>query len=60
MIVKSENDIVLKIEKNLYSAGCDEAGAGCGASDLLVAAVILDPKNPIVDSTVDKKTGGRL
>lgn len=27
--------------------GCDEAGAGCGASDLVVAGVVLDPKHPI-------------
>ena len=36
-----------KIIDTLYSAGCDEAGAGCGAGDLLVAAVILDPQKPI-------------
>ena len=30
-------------------------GAGCGASDLLVAAVILDPKNPIVGLNDSKK-----
>ena len=30
-------------------------GAGCGASDLLVAAVILDPKNPIAGLNDSKK-----
>ncbi len=30
-------------------------GAGCGASDLLVAAVILDPKNPIEGLNDSKK-----
>ncbi len=39
--------IIQKATSTLYTAGCDEAGAGCGASDLLVAAVILDPAHPI-------------
>lgn len=47
--------IKIKINETLYSAGCDEAGAGCGASDLLVAAVILDPNNPITGLNDSKK-----
>lgn len=47
--------IQIKINETLYSAGCDEAGAGCGASDLLVAAVILDPNNPITGLNDSKK-----
>ena len=53
--MRTEQEIKEKIEQTLYSAGCDEAGAGCGASDLLVAAVILDPKNPISGLNDSKK-----
>lgn len=53
--MRTEQEINEKIATTLYSAGCDEAGAGCGASDLLVAAVILDPKNPIVGLNDSKK-----
>lgn len=52
--MRNEEQIKSKIVETLYSAGCDEAGAGCGASDLLIAAVILDPKNPI-DGLNDSK-----
>ncbi|HMW39720.1 MAG: ribonuclease HII [Saprospiraceae bacterium] len=34
-------------KKNLYEAGCDEAGRGCLAGPVVAAAVILDPSNPI-------------
>lgn len=53
--MRNEEQIKSKIMETLYSAGCDEAGAGCGASDLLVAAVILDPKNPIEGLNDSKK-----
>ena len=53
--MRNEEQIKSKIIETLYSAGCDEAGAGCGASDLLVAAVILDPKNPIEGLNDSKK-----
>lgn len=53
--MRNEQEIKDKIIATLYSAGCDEAGAGCGASDLLVAAVILDPKNPIAGLNDSKK-----
>jgi ribonuclease HII len=53
--MRTEEQIKNKIIETLYSAGCDEAGAGCGASDLLVAAVVLDPKNPIVGLNDSKK-----
>lgn len=35
-------------------AGCDEAGAGCGAGDLVVATVVLDPTSPILGLTDSK------
>lgn len=53
--MRNEEQIKTKIEETLYSAGCDEAGAGCGASDLLVAAVILDPNKPITGLNDSKK-----
>lgn len=34
--------------KNLLEAGCDEAGRGCLAGPVVAAAVILDPKKPIL------------
>ncbi len=51
----NENKIREKIKNLTFYAGCDEAGAGCGASDLLVAAVILDPNNPIEGLNDSKK-----
>lgn len=51
----TEQQIKNKINTFLYSAGCDEAGAGCGASYLLVAAVILNPQNPIIGLNDSKK-----
>lgn len=51
----NENRIREKIKNLTFYAGCDEAGAGCGASDLLVAAVILDPNNPIEGLNDSKK-----
>lgn len=53
--MRNEEQIKKMVEELIYSAGCDEAGAGCGASDLLVAAVILDPKNPILGLNDSKK-----
>lgn len=35
-------------------AGCDEAGAGCGAGDLVVASVVLDPHHSIKGLTDSK------
>ena len=49
--MRNENEIKEKVMQTLYSAGCDEAGA----SDLLVAAVILDPNNPIEGLNDSKK-----
>lgn len=54
-VIVTEEQIKAKVNLNVYSAGLDEAGAGCGASDLLVAAVILDPKNPIEGLNDSKK-----
>lgn len=53
--MRNEQEIKQKIIETLYSAGCDEAGAGCGASDLVVASVILDPKNPVSGLNDSKK-----
>ena len=53
--MRNEQEIKDKIIATLYSVGCDEAGAGCGASDLLVAAVILDPNSPIEGLNDSKK-----
>lgn len=46
--MRNEEQIKNKIKKL-------NKGAGCGASDLLVAAVILDPKNPIEGLNYSKK-----
>ncbi|MFI3256588.1 MAG: ribonuclease HII [Psittacicella sp.] len=47
---------MLELTKNLtFIAGVDEAGAGCLAGDLVVAAVILDPNNPIIGLDDSKK-----
>lgn len=45
--------IVLKmlepyLEKGRLEAGCDEAGRGCLAGPVVAAAVILNPKKPII------------
>lgn len=53
--MKSEFEIKQKIQQYVYSAGCDEAGAGCGAGDLFVAAVILNPECPIAGLNDSKK-----
>lgn len=53
--MRNEEEIKDKIIVTLYSAGCDEAGAGCGASDLVVAAVILNPEKPIEGLNDSKK-----
>jgi len=34
-------------KKNVYEAGCDEAGRGCLAGPVVAAAVMLDPDKPI-------------
>lgn len=54
-IVKTEEEIKDKISITLYSAGVDEAGAGPLCGDLVVAAVILDPNNPIIGLNDSKK-----
>ena len=51
----SEDEIRYKVTQTVYTGGCDEAGAGCWSGDLLVAAVILDPNNPIVGLNDSKK-----
>lgn len=40
---------------NEIEAGCDEAGRGCLAGPVTAAAVILDPKNPIIGLDDSKK-----
>lgn len=53
--MKTKEQILEKISQTLFSAGCDEAGAGPLCGDLVVAAVILDPKNPIEGLNDSKK-----
>lgn len=53
--MRTEQQIKDKIIQTLYSSGLDEAGAGPGAGNLLVAAVILDPTKPIQGLTDSKK-----
>lgn len=43
------------LKKNQIEAGCDEAGRGCLAGPVVAAAVILDPKNPILGLNDSKK-----
>ena len=43
------------IENNIMFCGVDEAGAGPLCGDVLAAAVILDPQNPIEGLTDSKK-----
>lgn len=54
-MARTEADIRAKLATTLYTAGCDEAGAGCWAGDLLVAAVILNPSHPIMGLDDSKK-----
>lgn len=53
--MRTEEEIKLKIENTLYSAMVDECGAGPLCGDLVVAAVILDPKKPIIGLDDSKK-----
>lgn len=52
----SEQDmkVLKKAENLLYVAGCDEAGAGNWAGNLIVAACILDPNN-LIEGLNDSK-----
>jgi len=62
---QKEHELALRLEKverikerishTLYSCGADEAGAGPLCGDLVVAAVILDPDNPISGLNDSKK-----
>lgn len=53
--MRNEEQIYLKLQSTIYSVGCDEAGVGCGASDLVVAGVILNPQKPIKGLNDSKK-----
>lgn len=53
--MRTEDEIKIKINGTLYAAMVDECGAGPLCGDLVVAAVILDPKNPIVGLNDSKK-----
>ena len=53
--MRNEEQIKEKISLTVYSAGVDEAGAGPLCGDLVVAAVILDPNNPITGLNDSKK-----
>jgi len=50
------NELLPFYNKNTIEAGCDEAGRGCLAGPVVAAAVILDPKNPIIGLDDSKKT----
>lgn len=52
---KTELEILEKIAKTTYTAMVDECGAGPLCGDLVVAAVILDPDNPIEGLDDSKK-----
>ena len=41
--------------QGILLAGCDEVGRGPLAGDVVAAAVILDPENPIVGLNDSKK-----
>jgi ribonuclease HII len=45
----------ISVYQGLLSAGCDEAGRGPLAGDVVAAAVILDPDNPIAGLDDSKK-----
>ncbi len=53
--MRTEKQILQHIQNTLYTAGNDESGAGCAASNLLVSAVILDPRKPIKGLDDSKK-----
>lgn len=53
--MRTEDEIKIKINETLYTAMVDECGAGPLCGDLVVAAVILDPSNPIVGLKDSKK-----
>lgn len=53
--MRTEDEIRIKINETLYTAMVDECGAGPLCGDLVVAAVILDPANPIVGLNDSKK-----
>lgn len=53
--MRTEDEIKTKIAETLYTAMVDECGAGPLCGDLVVAAVILDPDNPIVGLNDSKK-----
>jgi len=53
--MRTEEEIKVKINDTLYTAMVDECGAGPLCGDLVVAAVILDPNNPIVGLNDSKK-----
>ena len=42
------SDLILQYQDLSPEAGCDEAGRGCLAGPVVAAAVILDPKQPIL------------
>lgn len=53
--MRTEDEIKIKIQETVYTAMVDECGAGPLCGDLVVAAVILDPNNPIVGLNDSKK-----
>jgi ribonuclease HII len=53
--MRTEEQIIARINSIIYTAGVDEAGAGPLCGDLVVAAVILDPNKPILGLNDSKK-----
>jgi ribonuclease HII len=45
----------ISVYQGLFFAGCDEVGRGPLAGDVVAAAVILDPENPIIGLDDSKK-----
>jgi len=53
--MRTDEQIIAKINSTTYTAGVDEAGAGALCGNLVVAAVVLDPKKPIYGLNDSKK-----
>jgi ribonuclease HII len=54
-LTERDKEIIEKIKHLKFIAQVDEAGAGCFAGNLVVAAVILNPNNPIEGLNDSKK-----
>jgi ribonuclease HII len=50
------NELLPYYNKDTIEVGCDEAGRGCLAGPVVAAAVVLNPKKPIIGLNDSKKT----